>query len=95
MYASTSLKTVDHLLRHRQAGLNQTQLRQQDIHALEGFLVADFFFQQSHSIDICITAYLENGGPIENARAIAAHKSPRMIKLTVESMSPIGEARLL
>jgi integrase len=28
-----------------------------------------------------ITAYLENGGTIENARAIAAHESPRTTKL--------------
>jgi integrase/recombinase XerD len=28
-----------------------------------------------------ITAYLENGGTIENAQAIAAHESPRTTKL--------------
>jgi len=28
-----------------------------------------------------ITAYLENGGTIENAQAIAAHQSPRTMKL--------------
>jgi integrase len=28
-----------------------------------------------------ITAYLENGGAIERARAIAAHQSPRTTKL--------------
>jgi integrase len=28
-----------------------------------------------------ITAYLENGGTIENAQAIAAHDSPRTTKL--------------
>jgi hypothetical protein len=28
-----------------------------------------------------ITAYLENGGNIENAQAIAAHESPRTTKL--------------
>jgi hypothetical protein len=28
-----------------------------------------------------ITAYLENGGTIENAQAIAAHESPRRTKL--------------
>jgi integrase/recombinase XerD len=28
-----------------------------------------------------ITAYLENGGSIENAQAIAAHESPRTTKL--------------
>ena len=28
-----------------------------------------------------ITAYLENGGTIENVRAIAAHESPRTTKL--------------
>ena len=28
-----------------------------------------------------ITAYLENGGAIENAQAIAAHESPRTTKL--------------
>lgn len=28
-----------------------------------------------------ITAYLENGGTVENAQAIAAHESPRTTKL--------------
>ena len=28
-----------------------------------------------------ITAYLDNGGTIENAQAIAAHESPRTTKL--------------
>ena len=28
-----------------------------------------------------VTAYLENGGTIENAQAIAAHESPRTTKL--------------
>ena len=28
-----------------------------------------------------ITAYLEAGGPLENAQAIAAHESPRTTKL--------------
>jgi integrase len=29
----------------------------------------------------CITAYLENGGTLENAQAISAHQSPRTTKL--------------
>lgn len=32
-----------------------------------------------------ITAYLENGGTIENAQAIAAHESPRTTKLYDET----------
>jgi integrase len=37
-----------------------------------------------------ITAYLENGGTIEHAQAIAAHESPRTTKLydrTADSLS--------
>jgi integrase len=32
-----------------------------------------------------ITAFLENGGTIENAQAIAAHESPRTTKLYVRT----------
>src|SRR5207249_822285 len=40
-----------------------------------------------------ITAYLENGGTIENAQAIAAHDSPRTTKLTTEQRSPLVSMR--
>ncbi len=36
-----------------------------------------------------ITAYLENGGTIENAQAIAAHESPRTTKLYDRTSDPI------
>jgi integrase len=36
-----------------------------------------------------ITAYLENGGTIENAQAIAAHESPRTTKLYDRTRDPI------
>lgn len=48
-----------------------------------------------------ITAYLENGGTVENAQAIAAHESPRMTKLYAEhltrllSMKPNGFSLML
>ena len=37
-----------------------------------------------------ITAYLENGGTIENAQAIAAHESPRTTKLYQHTFSGKG-----
>jgi site-specific recombinase XerD len=37
-----------------------------------------------------ITAYLENGGTIENAQAIAAHESPRTTKLYDHTSDDIG-----
>jgi len=37
-----------------------------------------------------ITAYLENGGTIENAQAIAAHESPRTTKLYDRTMDGIS-----
>jgi len=41
-----------------------------------------------------ITAYLENGGTIENAQAIAAHESPRTTKLYQHTFSCNGANRL-
>src|SRR6185312_3718316 len=37
-----------------------------------------------------ITAYLENGGTIEHAQAIAAHESPRTTKLYDRTADSIG-----
>ena len=41
-----------------------------------------------------ITAYLENGGNIENAQAIAAHESPRTTKLYVRTGNEIERITL-
>jgi integrase len=38
-----------------------------------------------------ITAYLENGGTIENAQAIAAHESPRTTKLYDRTSGYLGD----
>ena len=42
---------------------------------------------------IGITAYLDNGGTIENAQAIAAHESPRTTKLYDHTSENRSEAR--
>lgn len=55
-------------------------------------------FRPRHSRATGITAYLENGGTIEKAQAIAAHVSPRTTKLydrtcdvlTLEEIEKIG-----
>lgn len=41
-----------------------------------------------------ITAYLNNGGTLENAKAMAAHESPRTTELSTEPVTRLRSTRL-